>query len=237
MRQEPRPEIIEVNGGTFQAVPVSIEESSCDEQMQTRNNFNFNTKSCPNRKMVLDSMLKAENISKDSFARIDMVRNHRLQDIKDFDETKKRGQLFQTSEMEKRQQEFQNRKTKDEEELQKRNEFPQLSSENETFVRCTNQMETYIHKIPDEVQSVKKERYTNEDIQGSDKLNGRETHEHTESTKKQQKGEKEAVTEAQHLPEKSVDVHKDLITNQEEKQVLLLCNPLEDCSDVDNDIS
>merc|ERR1719219_497811 len=101
--------MIEVNDGTFQAVPVSIEESSCDEQMQTKNNFNFNTKSCPNRKMFLDSMLKAENISKDSFARIDMVRNHRLQDIKDFDETKKRGQLFQTSEMEKRQQEFQSR--------------------------------------------------------------------------------------------------------------------------------
>ena len=135
-------------------------------------------------------MLKAETISKDSFARIDMVRNHRLQDIKDFDETKKRGQLFESSEMEKKQQEFQVRKTKDDEQ-QKIKEFPQLSSENKTFVRCTNQMEKYSHEIPNKVQSGKEEKYTNEDMQGRDQLNRQETHEHTESSKKQQKGEKE----------------------------------------------
>ena len=144
---------LQVNGGTFQAVPVNIQESSYEEQLQTRNNYNVNnTKSCPNRKMFLDSMLKAENVSKDSFARIDMVRNHRLQDIKDFDETKKQKQIFQSSEMEKKLQEFQARKTI-EEDKQKQIEFPILN----------------------EVESVKEETNRAEDTTVRDKSKKKET--------------------------------------------------------------
>ena len=129
-----------MNGGTFQAVPVNIQESSYEEQMQTRNDYNVNnTKSCPNRKMFLDSMLKAENVSKDSFARIDMVRNHRLKDIKDFDETKKQKQIFQSSEIEKKLQEFQARKTI-EEDKQKTIECPALN-EVESVKEETNRAE------------------------------------------------------------------------------------------------
>ena len=52
-------------------------------------------------------------------------------------------------------------------------------------------MEKYSHEIPNKVQSGNEEKYTNEDMQGRDQLNRQETHEHTESSKKQQKGEKE----------------------------------------------
>jgi len=137
-----------------------------------------------------------------------MVRNHRLQDIKDFDETKKQKQIFQSSEMEKKLQEFQARKTI-EEDKQKKIEFPILNEE----------------------ESVKGETNTAEDTTFRDKSKKKETEVIKE---KQGKG---AVTETQHLPEMAADMHKEKMIKQEGNQAFLPPNPLEDYSEADNDIS
>ena len=78
--------------GTFQAVPVSVDETSCEEDNQAGNKVDVGR--FRQRKTFLESMLKAESVIKESFARIDQVQNHKLKELKDLDETKKGTNLF-----------------------------------------------------------------------------------------------------------------------------------------------
>ena len=81
-----------------------MDETLCEEDNQAGNKVvvgRFNQ-----RKAFLESMLKAESVSKESFARIDQIRNHKLMELKDLDETKKRDKFVLTHELENKQREF-----------------------------------------------------------------------------------------------------------------------------------
>ena len=90
--------------GTFQATPVTIEEAPPYFEEESQSDCMLA------RKSFLDSMLKAENVSKESFSRIDQVRHHKLKQVKDLDETKKKKKAdFNTaftSELKEKQKKF-----------------------------------------------------------------------------------------------------------------------------------
>jgi len=128
--------------GTFQAIPVCVDESLLEDEEESENITNVENVPSTHRKTFLESMLKAENISKESFARIDQIRNHKLKELKDLDEIKKHEEIAITLELEKKQKEVEEiLKKKKEAEHFKRLEFEEnrIRKESEKMKKAAEQ--------------------------------------------------------------------------------------------------
>jgi hypothetical protein len=115
-----------------------VDETSCEEDNQAGNKVDVGR--FRQRKAFLESMLKAESVSKESFARIDQIRNHKLKQLKDLDETKKRDTFVLTHELENKQREFEAIAEKKKEEEYLRNlEFQDKKVKLEKEIRLNKQ--------------------------------------------------------------------------------------------------
>ena len=81
-----------------------MDETPCEEDNQA--GIKVDVARLRQRKTILESMLKAESVSKESCARIDQIRNHKLKELKDLDETKNQDKFVLTSELKNKQREF-----------------------------------------------------------------------------------------------------------------------------------
>ena len=100
--------------GTFQAMPVIVDAAFCEDEKQS----DSGSEGYAMRKTFLDSMLNAQNVSRESFARIDQVRHHRVKGLKDLDELKKPKQIILTCDLEEKQCKFEARGKKEEDNLE-----------------------------------------------------------------------------------------------------------------------
>eukprot|EP00092_Neocalanus_flemingeri_P005238 GFUD01005631.1.p1 GENE.GFUD01005631.1~~GFUD01005631.1.p1 ORF type:complete len:1719 (+),score=531.92 GFUD01005631.1:116-5272(+) len=131
--------------GTFQAIPVNVDETLTDDEEQSESVANFQHENFPrsaHRKTFLESMLKAENVSKESSTKIDKMRNHKLKELKDLDEMKKHEEINLTLELEKKQNEVEEiLKKKKEGEHFKRLEFEEnrIIEENEKMKKAAEE--------------------------------------------------------------------------------------------------
>ena len=90
-------------------MPVIVDEAFCEDEKQSESG----SEGYSMRKTFLDSMLNAQNVSRESFARIDQVRHHRVKGLKDLDELKKHKQIILTSDLEEKQCKFEARRKKE----------------------------------------------------------------------------------------------------------------------------